>query len=88
MTTKLKIIDYIMGSGKTQHIFKMMLANPNKRYIYVTPLLSEAEDRAMNELVQLDFKTPQSIDGMTKSQSILQLLYDGCLLYTSDAADE
>ena len=77
MTTKLKIIDYIMGSGKTQHIFKMMLANPNKRYIYVTPLLSEAEDRAMNELVQLDFKTPQSIDGMTKSQSILQLLYDG-----------
>lgn len=77
MTTKIKVIDYIMGSGKTRHIFKWMLENPDNRYIYVTPLLSEAEDRAANELAPLDVKIPCAEDGGSKSAAILKLLMDG-----------
>lgn len=49
MTKEIKVIDYVMGTGKTKYIFEYMQANPHKKYIYVTPLLSEAEKRAVEQ---------------------------------------
>lgn len=45
MTNKVEILDAIMSSGKTTAILNWFDNNLNQRYIYVTPLLSEAEGR-------------------------------------------
>jgi hypothetical protein len=45
MTNKVEILDAIMSSGKTTSILNWFDNNLNQRYIYVTPLLSEAEGR-------------------------------------------
>ena len=38
-----EVLDAIMGSGKTLGIINWMLDNPNNRYLYVSPMLSEVE---------------------------------------------
>lgn len=38
---KIKVIDSIMGSGKTTWAIEEMNRNPDKSYIYITPFLSE-----------------------------------------------
>jgi DNA transposition AAA+ family ATPase len=39
----IKIIDSVMGSGKTTYILNYMKKNPDKKYFVVTPFLSEIE---------------------------------------------
>ncbi|WP_371375070.1 DEAD/DEAH box helicase family protein [Sporomusa aerivorans] len=39
----IKIIDSIMGSGKTSHIIQVIKDNPNGKYIYITPYLAEVQ---------------------------------------------
>jgi len=36
-----KLVDSIMGSYKTTRMIEWMDSNPHKKYIYVSPLLSE-----------------------------------------------
>lgn len=40
---KIKVIDMIMGGGKSTFSHKMMYENKDKKYIYVTPYLDEIE---------------------------------------------
>lgn len=51
MTQTIKVIDYIMGARKSSYVFEMINNSPNKRFIYVTPLLSEAEERAVGTIL-------------------------------------
>ena len=53
--TKIKVVDAIMGSGKTTMAINYMKERPNERFIYVTPFLAECE-RVKAELPYL--KTP------------------------------
>lgn len=39
----IKIIDSIMGSGKTSYVMQMIKANPENKYLYVTPYLDEVK---------------------------------------------
>jgi len=39
--SKIKVIDLIMGGGKSTFAHKMMLQNKDKKYIYITPYLDE-----------------------------------------------
>ena len=41
--TKIKVVDSIMGQGKTTWAINYMKENPDKRFIYVTPFLDECE---------------------------------------------
>jgi len=59
-----KIIDSIMGSGKTTWAIKHMNAHPEQRYIYITPLLNETE-RVVHECPLLNFQLPK--DQISKS---------------------
>lgn len=43
MTNKIKIIDRIMGAGKTTKAIEEMNSNSDKNYLYVGPLLNEVE---------------------------------------------
>lgn len=72
MTTKVTVVDSIMGSGKTSWIIDRMNADAaasafdddhaENRYIYVTPLLSEV-DRIKRACPAVEFREPQPIKG-------------------------
>lgn len=73
-----KIVDGIMGSNKTNNIIKWMDKNPQKSYIYVSPLLSEVDvgGRVHKNLKNVSLETPTTDDG-TKSKSLLNMLKAG-----------
>lgn len=82
---KVKIIDSIMGSGKTTAIFNYMKDNPHKKYLYISPFLSEVGDgndpenykgRIHKELPELRFIAPKNM-GEGKKGTLERLLIDG-----------
>lgn len=75
MTKEIKVIDYPMGTGKTKYIRQYMTENPHKRYIYVTPLLSEAEKMA-DACASIGMITPENSES-TKTEMFLDLLTSG-----------
>ena len=52
----IKIVDSIMGSGKTQWAIAHMNANADQRFIYITPYNDEIEHRIIPECLKLNFK--------------------------------
>lgn len=78
MATQIEILDSIMGSSKTNGILKWIDDNPNERYIYVSPLISEINDtsRVMNDLKHVTFVQPTNDDN-TKSEDLLEKLREG-----------
>ena len=73
-----EVLDSIMGSGKTNAIITWIDANPNVKYIYVSPLLTEIEEgaRIHTNLKKVSFEIPSNENG-SKSESFLELLKDG-----------
>lgn len=78
MTTKIEVLDAIMGSGKTLGIINWMLSNPNNKYLYISPMLKEVEERIPEACEALEFTFPTTEEHKTKSEHLLQLLKDGC----------
>lgn len=78
MTKKIEVLDAIMGSGKTQGIIRWMLDNPNNKYLYISPMLSEVEERIPKSCEALEFVFPSTEEHTTKSNHLLALLKDGC----------
>ena len=75
----IKICDAIMGSGKTSAVIAMMNSNPNKKYLYITPLLSEA-DRIVKSCPELHFTTPSDKIpkyGFKKQTHLQELIKEG-----------
>lgn len=70
----IKIVDSIMGSGKTTWAISYMNAHPEERFLYVTPYLAEAE-RIQASCPMLDFMLPS--EDISKSASLSMLLKDG-----------
>ena len=70
----IKVIDSLMGSGKTTYIIRFMNANPEGRYLFVSPYLAEAE-RIARECPSLHFKQPT--DAISKTVSLKMLLAEG-----------
>ena len=71
------------GSGKSTKLFKMMQEmydkNHNKRFLYVTPFLSEIDERVPKELPNMNFKTPEN-KGSGKLSSLCDLVTKGITL--------
>ena len=55
-----EIVDSVMGSRKTTNILQWMDNNPDNRYIYVSPLLSEVTEggRVHKQLKNITLETP------------------------------
>ena len=70
----IRVLDSIMGSGKTTYIIDEMNRNQTKRYVYVTPFLDET-DRILKGCPELDFKLPSGT--YSKSASFEELIKDG-----------
>ena len=77
----IKIIDSVMGSGKTTYMINYMKNNPNKKFFVVTPFLSEIE-RIIKEAPFL--KEPIGT-GITKSQHLYHLICEGNNIITTHA---
>ena len=52
-----RVCDAIMGSGKTSATIGYINAHPEKKFLYITPYLPEAE-RIKNNCPQADFVEP------------------------------
>lgn len=77
MTKKIEVLDAIMGSGKTQGIIKWMRDNPQNKYLYVSPMLTEVEERIPAACASLEFVFPTTENHKTKSSNLLALLIEG-----------
>lgn len=73
-----EVVDSMMGTGKTTNILKWMDANPNNKYIYVSPLLSEVGEgcRVHKELKNVTLEIPNNVVS-NKSDSLLSMLLAG-----------
>lgn len=70
---KIKVCDSLMGSGKTSAAITFMNENPDRKFMFVTPFLSEL-DRIAAACPDLHFQAPGTYAGRTKSQDIEVLL--------------
>lgn len=79
MATKVEILDSVMGSGKSTEIFKWIDANPNDKYIYVSPNLTEVDvdGRIHKEVSNVKFHSPVVDYCATKAESMNSLLFQG-----------
>lgn len=78
----ISVLDAPVGTGKTTTIFKWMRDNPSKRYLYVSPMLSEVEQRVPKELADLEFVYPtldydKEQGNASKSFSLLKHIHKG-----------
>lgn len=78
MPTKIELLDSIMGSGKTLGVIQWMLNNPQNKYLYVSPMLTEVEERIPEACRSLEFVYPCTEEYKTKGQHLLSLLQEGC----------
>lgn len=72
---KIKIVDSIMGSGKTSWAIQRMNEKTNQNYIYITPFLSEV-DRIKSSVKNKRFFEPKNL-GEGKLDSLHKLILDG-----------
>ena len=78
MAEFVEVLDSIMGSNKTNGIIKWMDENPDERYMYVSPLLSEVDEssRLQTDLKYISFEYPEN-DVHSKSEDLLVKLKAG-----------
>lgn len=74
----IKIIDSIMGIGKTSYAIQMINDNPNKKYIYITPYLDEFK-RVIEDCINFVEPSKYNQDGevCTKMNNFHELLENG-----------
>ena len=76
MAEFIEIVDSIMGSSKTNRLLEWIDNNPDEKYLYVSPLLSEIDkdSRLQNNLKYVTFENPENVDSETKSDDLLSKL--------------
>ncbi|QWG56870.1 hypothetical protein EXW50_16300 [Bacillus mycoides] len=86
MSNQVKIIDSMMGTGKTSYAIQLMReADISQKFIYVTPFLEEVQ-RIKTEVSNRDFKEPENRHGSgTKLESLKRLIANGHDITTTHA---
>lgn len=79
MAQKVEILDSIMGSNKTNRVLDWIDSNPNERYLYISPLLSEVDNtsRLATNLKHVSFEFPDTEEHDTKADDLLSKLEIG-----------
>lgn len=76
----INVIDSMCGTGKSTKIFDIIREkskkDPNVRFLYITPFLSEIDERVPKELPELDFYTPEN-KGRGKIGDLKMLVWEG-----------
>lgn len=82
--TKIKVIDSIMGQGKTTWAINYMKNNPDKRFIYITPYLDEVE-RVKGSISKAVSPFIDSNKGHNKLNNLRELTKQGKNIVTTHA---
>ena len=79
MTKVVEVLDAIMSSGKSTAIFNWIDSNPNDKYIYVSPNLTEVgcNGRIHQAVNKVEFYSPSIDDSASKLEHLNKLLRDG-----------
>lgn len=86
MGSKIFVVDEMMGTGKTSAAINYMnMAPDSERFMFVTPFLSEIEDRVIPLCQAKNFVTPVSSKGVTKLKSLAELVSAGRNIATTHA---
>lgn len=76
----INVIDSMCGTGKSTKMFELMRQkakeNPDIRFLYITPFLSEIDERVPKELPEMDFYTPEN-KGRGKIGDLKMLIFEG-----------
>lgn len=87
----IKILDSVMGTGKTTGVFKMMKDNPDRKYLYIGLFIQEVGDgntgvkgRIQRELPDLNFKMPKNT-GEGKLEGLKRLVKAGSNIASTHA---
>lgn len=87
----IKILDSVMGTGKTTGVFKMMRDNPDRKYLYIGLFNQEVGDgntgvkgRIQKELPDLHFKMPKNT-GEGKLEGLKRLVENGSNIASTHA---
>lgn len=79
---KIKVVDSIMGSGKSTYFINYMKNNKDTKYIFITPFLSEIQDRLLVEIPT--FREPKHL-GNGKLENLHELLVEDKNIATTHA---
>lgn len=79
MTQKIEVLDALPGSGKTYAILEYISKHKEIPWLYITPMLSELENRIpeMSDRLDLEFMIPEKEGNGTKSSQVLEFLREG-----------
>ena len=74
-----EVVDSIMGAGKSTECFNWINRNPDDKYIYVSPMLSEVgkNGRIHREVLGVEFISPDIYEHNTKIEHLTELLSNG-----------
>lgn len=74
-----EVVDCIMGAGKSTECFKWINKNPEDKYIYVSPMLTEVgvDGRIHKEVLGTEFISPNLDEHTTKKDHLKDLLESG-----------
>lgn len=81
---KIKVVDSIMGQGKTTWAINYMKENPDKRFLFVTPFLEEVE-RIMKEVPNMKTPFVNFKDNKPKFETLRDLTFKGENIATTHA---
>lgn len=79
MTKQIEVLDALPGSGKTYAILEYISKHKEVPWLYITPMLSELEDRIpkMSDEMDLEFMIPEKLMNSTKASQVLEFLKEG-----------
>ena len=80
------VLDAMCGAGKSTSMINSIRGNMDKKWIYITPFLSEIEERLPRVIPEANFKSPIiTKDSVSKLESIKVLLSNGDNISTTHA---
>lgn len=79
MTRLVEVLDALPGSGKTHAIINYMSLHQDKKWLYISPMLEETEDRVPKQALDLgmEFFVPYEDKMYSKSDTCYQALLKG-----------
>jgi len=79
MTKQIEVLDALPGSGKTYAILEYISKNKEMPWLYITPMLSELDDRipVMQDKFDLKFMIPEKDNLRPKASQVLDALKEG-----------
>lgn len=79
MTRLVEVLDALPGSGKTHAIINYMSLHQDKRWLYISPMLEETEDRVPKQALDLgmEFFVPYEDKMYSKSDTCYEALLKG-----------